>query len=394
MRLLALGSLQALSAELGVSERTARGWAEGRFPRRWSEERALRFATELYATSHASDLKRSPGERRALAEALARPSYSHTALRKAAERLDRELRQRAREGRGSATELAAELGVASGKLRGWLRRGSVPERYMRDFDGWAQSRADEQFQERVEKERARELIEQAKQPGLAPRLTGETGPRRRAKTAPNLKNDEGPAESDAHAGYVWQLRVEAWLTPKGLARLEAWARSRRRDMRNLRPAPRWCVTALGSVFLTGGSGGGPTKRRYPGSTRHFGRVSDREFARRLELGNVWSSGTVKRAGLEVAVRRFHDDIAPQLASGDRIFIHGVIVRNWRVRTGREKADYRQRWRARREIEQAALRRKQERRKEQARESVRAGTRAKVSGRRSPGKTPGRSRGGR
>lgn len=393
MRAAELGSVAALAAELGVSERSARRWASGQLPRKWDEARLVRFATELYAQSHRADVRRSPAERRALERALDRPSYSPRAMTKAVARIRRELRRLARE-RGESrrlpSELAADLGATTGQLRGWLRRGRVPETHMRQFDAWAQARADEEFQAKVEKERAKELIQQAKEPALAPRLSGERGPRRRAARAPDVRTSEGEAESEAHAGYVWNLRVEAWLSPALIDKMARWALGRRRETKNRLPAPRWVVTALCSVLLSPGSKG----TKSPGGRRHFSRVSDRAFGSRLELGSVFGSGTVKRGGLEVAVSRFEDALTEQLGEPNRVWVHAVIVRNWRVRGEREREAYRERQRARWAAEQRVLELRQERRKARARRQVARTTRAKVSGKRSTAKGAGRSRGGK
>lgn len=348
-------------------------------PSTWSEPELVAFANALYVRAHSAETSRSPGARAELQRRRRQPAYEPEAQVAAAKRLAGELRalRRRREladGRWSPErELARALDVRTDRLRRWLAKGRVPAAYMAEFDRWAQESAEEQMRSMREQGQVETLLAAAKKPGWAPRLPGSE--RRRARATPDVRNEHGRVEGESYVGYAWNLRVEAWFSYEGLARWCDWALSlERRDLpRHARAHRLWIVTALTSVLLRPGVKG----PKSPGGYRHFGKRSQQAMAARLQIGTPISSGRVERGGLEEAVRRFRAEFDETASLGHRIFVHGIVVRNWRVRSASEQASYRERREDELEREREERAELQAERRRSARERSRAKSKARA-----------------
>lgn len=390
-RRLELGSIRALAAELGLSESATSRLLKNGPPRRWSEERLTKFAEALYARADRVSKSRSATERDVLAAKRREPVYSADARVAIVERLRRALAelegQRACE-RGTWTPrsaLARELGVTSVRLGRWLAAGRVPPESMEAVNDWAQQRAEAELRKISIQARLEELIQASKRPGAAPSLGG--AKQKPAARAPDMKTEEGDVDSAKQSGYQWVLRIEEWSSFELIERMCQWARSRKRREHLARPARRWIVTAFLSKYESPDSEQRrPWRRgkRSPGAYRQFEEPRDREIGRRLQLGAVASSGLVERSegGLEVAVERFQSAMTSEHCDHELVFVHSVLVRNWRVRGADERKARRERQNAKFWNERAL----DEQRKAAEAAKVREAARKKALGR-------GRSRAG-
>lgn len=388
-RRLELGTIKALARELGLSESATSRLLKRGPPSTWSDERLVRFAEELYARSHAAAEQRTPTERDVLEAKRKAPVYTLAArvavvaqLRRAL--LDLEGRRACEKGSWTPrAALARELGITSVRLGRWLAAGSVPVDSMDRVSDWAQQRAEAELRRIALQSRLGELIDAAKKPALAPALTG--AKQKPAARAPDMKTEQGATESDQQSGYQWVQRVEDWSSFALIDRLCTWALGRRRLGTTARPANRWIVTAFVTVYEPPESEQrrpGNRRLKSPGAYRQFESPRDRDIGRNLQLGAVISSGLVTRGGLERAVALFREHLTAEHCDHELMFVHAVIVRNWRLRGEDER-------KARRERENAKffnLQALADQAKEAAKATVRAQARKKALGR-------GRSRAG-
>jgi hypothetical protein len=363
--------MRALAGELGLSEAATRRLVLHGPPRSWRPERVERLASELLARAHDNEQARSEEAKAELARRRKLPVYSLAArqamavsLRAALGELER--RKRCEPGTWSPrASLAGELGVTSVRIGRWLASGSVPEDSMPEASSWAEARAERQLRQMAEQGHVEALIEQAKTPAYAHTLPG--APRQFAARAPDMKTKDRRTESEAQSGYQWDRRVERWSSFELIDELCAWAASRKRPAGML-VGRFWIVTALCTIYHPRGRRPGKTKS--PGAIRQFERKTDRERGRDLSLGVPVSSRTVKRGGLERAVRLFRESITIEHCEHDQVFVHGILVRNWRIRSSRDQANYRHRVQARLLNEQALQAQKKERQRMKKREAAR------------------------
>jgi hypothetical protein len=330
-----------------------------------------RFAAELLRRAHENETARDPQVLAELRRRRSRPSYAPAARRAAAEGLARALRELERRRPCEAgtwsprAALAEELGVTSVRLGRWLAAGSVPEESMPAVSEWATLRAEAELRSLAEQGHVEALIEQAKKPAYAHTLPG--APRQFAARAPDLKTTEGRTESEEQSGYQWVRRVERWSTFELIDEWCRWAGSRRRPPGMLL-GKFWIVTALCSIYHPRGRRPGKTKS--PGAIRQFERQTDRQRGRDLSLGVPVSSRMVRRGGLERAVKLFREAIMIEHCEHDQLFVHAVLVRNWRHRTDTERSNYRRRVQQRLLNEQALAAQKKQRARAQKREAAR------------------------
>lgn len=388
-RRLELGSIRALAAELGLSESATSRLLKRGPPRTWDDERVERFAQSLYASAHRASTTRSPGARAELERKRKAPVYAAAAQVAAAAQLERaleELEHRRLCEKGSWTpraELARELGVTSVRLGRWLRAGHVPAESMERVTEWAQQRADLELRRIELRSKVGDLIERSKTPAFAHGLPG--APVKQAARAPVMKTSEGLTQSAEQSGYEWVLQIEEWSSFELIDRMCQWARARERTGSMAKPARRWIVTAFVSIWEPGEDFGrrrGNRRVRSPGGHRQFEQPRDRELGRSLELGAVVSSRLVTRGGLARAVALFRENMTIEHCDNELLYVHSVLVRNWRERTEAEKQNYRDRKNARFWAEQ----RREELKREAEAAQTRAAARAQALGR-------GRSRAG-
>lgn len=356
----------------------------------YSEARLVALSQRLWAHQQAAVEERDPvtgewrsrrsqAERAALEKLRRRPSYALAARTAAVARLRREL-QRLESRRPCEKKtwsprmtLARELGVTSVRLARWLAAGHVPESYMPTFDEWSQ--LSQQLEERRirEQDQSLQLIEQARKPGYAHTLPG--AGRKLARRAPDIRTGEGLFESQENSGYEWRRRVEAWASFELLDDLSLWAKTRVRPAKyTSQRAPYWIVTALVTVL----HGRNRKSLKSPGGFRQFGRGSDRALGARLEIGGVVSSGTVPRGGLDRAVKLFAAQMLVEYCEFEVMWIHGIIVRNWRRRTDAQQDAYRGRAWSRLEVHRVEREQRQERRKKAARKKAQERRRSRAS----------------
>jgi hypothetical protein len=380
-RLLELGSLEALATELGVSLGTARRLVKQGPPLRWSSARLEAYAQELYRRAHRFESERDPIVRAELERRRRAPVFATAARVAAVRSLTRALRQLERrrpceKGNWSPrAELARELGITSVRLGRWIAAGHVPADFMPRVSEWAADQAERELRRIAERGQVEALIEQAKVPAFAHTLPG--APRKFAARAPDLRTHEGRTESEEQSGYQWVLRVEGWSTFELVERLYEWARTRRRPPGMSQSGRWWIVTALCTIYHPHGRGSGPGRPKSPGAIRQFESATDRQRGRDLSLGVPVSSRTVKHGGIERAAKLFRESMTIEHCEQEQVFVHGLIVRNWRDRSETERRNYRQRVAARLANE-AALR---ELGREKRRATKRAAARKKALGRR-------------
>lgn len=329
------------------------------------------FAQELFRRAHENAVARDPEVQAELERRRKRPRFAMEARVAAAQSLaralaDLERRRPCEPGTWSPrTELAGELGVTSVRLGRWLTAGHVPEESMPAVSEWLQLRAEAELRAIAERGHVEALIEQAKKPAYAHTLPG--APRKFAAKAPDLKSTEGRTESEEQSGYQWVRRVERWSTFELIDEWCAWAASRRRPPGMLL-GKFWIVTALCSIYHPQGRRPGKTKS--PGAIRQFERRTDRQRGNDLSLGVPVSSRMVRRGGLARAVKLFREAMTIEHCEHEQLFVHAVLVRNWRHRTDRERANYRERVRQRLANEAALERQKKERQRAKNREAAR------------------------
>lgn len=301
------------------------------------------------------------------------------ALRPIAEAL-RELEARSACAIGSWTpraELARELGVSSVRLGRWMARGRVPVSMMPLVSEWASRRIEQQLQRMARMQLVEDLIARAKRPSLAHGLPG--APKAQAARSPDLRDHSGVFQSSINVGYQWVKRVEAFSTFELMGKLEKWALSRvLPPTAKIGRAKLWIVTAICSIYDPPDSLAAKDERRQrrrrsksPGAYRQFERkVDHQQMGRDLMLGAAISSRTVRRGGLERAVRLWLENMIVETCENELVFIHGLIVRNWRTRGDRERSAYVKREFARWEKTHRAEERKRERERDRVRQSAR------------------------
>lgn len=344
-----------------------------------TEDELVKFAERVFVIANAADKSRDAVTRTTLRARRQAPFFTIEARQAAALRLEREIgvlevRRPCEPGTWTPrVELARELGVTSVRLGRWLDRGRVPQDFMHVYAGWAARKADAELQLIVRRAKLIDLIEQARTPQYQEGAA--SGVRRLAVQAPDIKTSERRTESEDQSGYMWTLNVEQWTTWPLVERLGEWARTRRHP-KGFIVGRYWLVTALASVYAHQLRSSRRLKGRLksPGGFRQFAKQSDAAIARELSIKVPISSRTVTHGGLERAARLFHEMLTIEHCDQELVFIHGMVIRNWRQRNAEEKANYRAR------LFDQAVREMDEKAKKDARrvEAARKGIRKKVT----------------
>lgn len=342
-----------------MSAATARRLTVQGPPLRWSSRDLEDFAGQLYARADVVSKTRSPSERAVLRQKRQRVVYAEAGRVLAVKTLTRALREL--EGRracesGSWTPraaLARELGITSVKLGRWLSSGSVPAEAMAEYSKWAEARALKDLRKMSDRGEVERLVESAKTPEYQHRLPGANAgaPRKFKARAPDLKTGERRTESEEQSGYQWELRVEAWCDFALIDRLTRWALSRERPRGSIQ-ARFWIVTALCAIYDPEAIRGRTGRKKSPGAKREFDRSRDKERGKDLSLNVPISSRTVKHGGLPRAGKLFQAELTLELCEVEQIYVHGLIVRNWRDRNPTERKNYRDRYSDRQERERS------------------------------------------
>lgn len=370
-------------------------------PASWSTEKLEALAQKLVVIATESERRRRQNpalqqliERRRAQAAI---EYTDEARRAALDPVRAALREfeaRAECAYGSWTaraELARELGISSGRLGRWLEAGRVPATMMPLVSEWAARRIEQQLAKMARQQVVEDLVQRAKRPALAHGLPGAA--KTQAARAPDIRDHQGPYENADVVGYKWDRRVEAFASFELIGKLEKWALSRRPPPNaRLGRAKLWVVTALCSIYDPPDSLAPKDERRQrrrrsksPGAYRQFERKVDKQqLGRDLMLGAAVSSRMVRRGGLERAVALWRANMVVETCENELVFIHGLIIRNWRRRGEPERDRY-----VKRDLERWEKRhRKEERAREREKRAVRQRARKKALGR---GRSPSRKR---
>lgn len=348
----------------------------------------MRFAERLYATTrqraHHRMPVRSESEQRELERRRALPVYALKARQVAADQLRRalhELQERKPCEKGSWSprlELAREFSIRSRRLGRWLEAGQVPSEFMPQVSDWAEREAERKLRRLAEQGHVEGLIDAARESAWAHRLPGQG--RRRAPRVAERKTGEHEVDNDSESGYAWELRVEKWSTFPLIEQWRDWALSRRRPKRPLAgPAPCWSVTAMCSLYDPAGRRTAQTQSRtgrrfriYVGKKREFGAKKDPQGrGNDLEFNVPVGSGRLGRGSLPYAVKLFVEAVTLEHCELDQIYVHYVIVRNWRQRTFAQRQARYASWKAKQDV---ALAQKKARRNAQRRAQRRAASR--------------------
>lgn len=388
-RQLELGSTARLAGELGLTVATTRRMLRRGPPSTWGTAELEAFAAVLYQRAVASERQRrlNPAqqavlERRRQQAALVYSVEARRAIVAVLESALRDLEDRRACAYGSWTpraELARELGVSSVRLGRWLSRGRVPVVMMPAVGEWAQRRAEQALLRQARMQLVEDLIQRAKRPALAHGLPG--APKAQAARAPELIDREGIYQSAENIGYFWDRRVEEFATFGLIGKLEKWALSRRvppKAQAKIGRAKFWIVTALVSIYDPPDSLASKDERRQrrrrsksPGAFRQFERKVDKnQIGRDIMLGAAVSSRTVRRGGLERAVRLWLENMTIETCENELVFVHGLIIRNWRGRGEKERQRYIDAELARWEAQQRAADEKRERERDRVRQRAR------------------------
>lgn len=361
---------------LGVQPATLDRWERYGLPTRQS--RLLAIAQTLAAAVTAGEKAAATEKGRAeRIEAIAEGRYSRKARRSAARALQKaldELEKRnavCRIRKSAVVQLANELPVGPGKLRRWLRDRELPVEQMPLFSHWAQSRAEDQIAIVQEKAESEEHIQAAKRPGyqLGGRKDRE---KRKAEQTVSFITETRKMNSEIASGWWWSWKVERWLTAELLESLIAKAQGAE-PPRAFWALDYWIVTALVSIRHRPGG-----ELHYSQRFRQFGARQSKKSQRAAVLVNLnapissgrmgpGSSATIKRRAIEA----FRKEMVQQLCGLNLVFVQGLEVRNYKLRTHKQRAS----WRESRAWKRQVAERKAEREKQRAKAS-RARARAK------------------
>lgn len=405
-RRLELGSARAVAAELGMPVGVIRRWMRDGPTPAWAPARVEAFANQLLTVAHESEQRRRANpelralveRRRALAE-LDYPLVARQAIVAVIESALGELEERRACAYGSWTpraEVAREIGVSSVRLGRWLARGRVPVSQMPAVNDWAQRRVERALMRQERQQKVEDLIQRAKRPALAHGLPG--APKAQAARAPDLQDAQGPYQSADSVGYKWDKRVEEFSSFALINQLTQWALGRRvPESARVGRAKLWIVTALVSIYDPPDSLAAKDERRQrrrrtrsPGAFRQFERKVDKQqLGRDIMLGAVVSSRTVRRGGLERAVRLWRENMVTETCENELVFVHALIIRNWRSRGERERERFIERERREWEARHAAEEARRERDKARVRERARKRALGRRGGNRAASERPSR-----
>lgn len=371
-----------LPKRVAMSASTLGRYLRQGLPPTMSDAEVERLATELYRRARRIDDAMIEQRRQKRRELLARQPYAMAARRAAVRFLrgeERKLAATLPPRKSARAALARALGVTRARLDGWMKRGSVSDDFMPAFDEWAQGRVEAELDEKAAVSKAEELIELSRRPGLQPTVgkpgSPRAGKRLKAPQAPQVSTRSGIIDRPTVSGWQWSLSVEQWLSPQVIERMAAFA-ARVRIPRSFWRMAKWNVVALTSIYQRPGG-----KQHYTVKVRHFDRAH-RDDGRNLNIGAPIASGTVHvRRGRDGearaqarAVALFRAALEVELADPNLVWVHGVIVATWKVRS---------------EVERQAWQRRQPETAEA--EAIVAEAEAVERGERSPGKKASRAR---
>jgi len=362
-------------------------------PPSWSEARLVALAQKLVVVATESEKRRRAKpelqamlERRRQQASVVYTNEARAAALAPIRAALGELEARAACAIGSWTpraELARELGVSSGRVRRWLEAGRVPAAMMPIVSEWAARRIEQQLMRMARQELVGDLIQRAKRPALSHGLPG--APKAQAARAPDIRDGQGRFENADTVGYRWDRRVEEFATFELISKLEKWALSRVVPPNaRIGRAKLWVVTALCSIYDPPDSLAPKDERRQrrrrsksPGAFRQFERKVDKQqMGRDIMLGAAVSSRTIRRGGIERAVRLWLENMVTETCENELVFIHALIIRNWRRRGDTERDRY-----VKRDLERwERTHRSEERAREKERARVRESARQRALGR--------------
>lgn len=274
------------------------------------------------------------------------------------------------EKRSVAAVMAEQLGVKPSTVRRWLESGQVSEAGTYKF---LQYELGEKGDREVERQE-RKIFEELLKAGRKPHTIRKEGERywdakqarwvkvmktEEAPVVPKFRGGEGYYGGDGTSGYRWNTPIRDYLTPTLLRQMMRMALTvpteglRRRIKRKM---PEWAVFVVVSVlYAVDGQRGHPVRSAaghlYGKNVRSDLEPQFPKHANRFIVKDAYSSGN--QDSLPSAVAAFEKRMWPEIKSGDRVYVHGLVVWNFRRRTTSEQADI---------VEQRRLQAKQKRAK--------------------------------
>lgn len=247
-----------------------------------------------------------------------------------------------------ASELAVELGIAGKAVRSWARRQKVPREFYRMIDQRRRWDAHEKMLTEGDRVLFLELMELARKP--AKYQEKRTVRKRRngqiietvetveldEPVTPTFRSSSALWQGDAVSGWRWGLRIGEFLSPAVVLRMLHFARSVKPTLP--RKMPFWRVTAIGSWLNRGRGKKSPYRGGHIGSGKKVRKdlsESHPHDGNNFVVEEGYTSGAYTSRSF--AIEQFRKRMCAGLEQKDLIYIHGVIVYNFRKRDPREFA---------------------------------------------------------
>jgi hypothetical protein len=260
-----------------------------------------------------------------------------------------------RDKRSLASIVAEQLKVKPSTARRWLKEGKVSKDGVYKLKRYDLEEKGDREVEREERKIFAELLKAGRKPHTIRKKGARYWDPKKAKwvtpvkteqapVVPTFRGSEGYYGGDGTSGYRWNMRVAAYLTPTLLAQMKRMALSvpmeayRKRIRRKL---PEWTVfVVVSALYVKDGDRGHPVKsaagRLYGQNVRSDLEPKFPEHANRFVVKDVYSSGN--HPTLETAAVEFDKRMWREIKSGDRVYVHGLVVWNFRRRTTDEQAE--------------------------------------------------------
>lgn len=266
--------------------------------------------------------------------------------------------------RTAVAEVAAQLGLAKRTVARWAKDKRVPGKHLRQFylmsRFWEKTRPGPSIELACRPEDIREmrhLMALARKPGT---VLGPDGTVYAAPVLAPFRSRQKRTDSFESSGFEWAYHIGKMLSVDTIQQMVDLCRKSR--MPNgyrtaARSWDRWMVTAVQVEYLPPHQEPGPADHSDRNIVRLFGKevdrktgkvladgggsVDDRERGRDMNI-NQGRSGSVqptKALAIEAFIERMDD----WMARGLCVYVQGVILRNWRIRTREEQAARKAQW---------------------------------------------------
>ncbi len=234
--------------------------------------------------------------------------------------------------------LAEKLGVTVGQVRGWQRRREITGKGLRLFLRFEEREKHGQAAAERDKRDMRQLMslgrkkktkrvekERRTRGGGAKRVMGEVEEPR----TPSVKTTDGYFGGEETSGWRWSMKVAEYLSWTVVEQMVDFARR----VRPMREGNEWRITALCSELILDQPNGKQNNPKYGTATRED--IADEHerggsfVVSEPYSGDAWHT---RQKAIDGFVKRMRDGIK----SGNLIFVHGVVVWNYRRRSEAEK----------------------------------------------------------